>query len=207
MDQSRAETGHGSGTGLSERNTIVSATATKPASPSDLPDQTAMLERRAQTVLERIAGLGMRICTAESCTGGLLASLLTDLEGLGGAFDRGFVTYAEQSKTDMLGVPANLVAMHGVVSRQVALAMAEGALARSDAQIAVSITGFAGPAGKRDEAGLVHLAVIGKDGRTIVRECHFGFAERPSVRRRTVRAALEMLDEYCVLAKEAERQS
>lgn len=153
------------------------------------------LEQQARAVMEKIATAGLSIATAESCTGGLVASLLTDIEGVSSAFDRGFVTYSEQSKYEMLGVPGNLITMHGVVSREVALGMAQGALANSKADVAIGITGFAGSAGARDEAGLVYLAVVARGKSPIVRDCHFGLAERDVVRRRAARAALEMLDE------------
>ena len=150
----------------------------------DLPDGLINAESRARQVLTRIAKAGLRVATAESCTGGLLASLLTDVEGVSSAFDRGFVTYSADSKAEMLDVPGNLIAMHGVVSREVALAMARGALAHSRADIAIAITGFAGPAGRRDEAGLVHLAVVGNGHVKATRECHFGLADRAHVRER-----------------------
>lgn len=95
----------------------------------------------------------------------------------------------------MLDVPGNLIAMHGVVSREVALAMARGALAHSRADIAIAITGFAGPAGTRDEAGLVHLAVVGNGHVKATRECHFGLADRAHVRERSIDAALEMMED------------
>ncbi|CAH0496065.1 CinA family protein [Novosphingobium sp. CECT 9465] len=165
---------------------------------SDLAEA-GVLERQTATVMEMVAKAGLSIATAESCTGGLLAALLTDIKGFSGSFDRGFVTYSEQSKRQMLGIPGNLIRMHGVVSRDVALRMAQGALSRSNADLSIGITGFAGPAGVRDEAGLVHLAVVAGARPAIVRECHFGLAERDVVRRRTVRAALEMLEEMVVV--------
>ncbi|WP_408587886.1 CinA family protein [Novosphingobium sp.] len=123
-------------------------------STNDLPDEVQELEGFAKKVLGCLVSSGGIIATAESCTGGLLASLLTDLEGFGSVFDRGFVTYAEKAKVEMLGVPATMIAQRGVVSSAVARAMAEGALHRSSATIAIGITGFAGPAGPRDEEGL-----------------------------------------------------
>lgn len=162
---------------------------------NDLPDGLFDAESRARQVLAKIAKAGLIVATAESCTGGLLASLLTDVEGVSKAFDRGFVTYSAESKAEMLDVPGNLIAKHGVVSREVALAMAHGALGNSRADIAIAITGFAGPAGERDEAGLVHLAVVGKGRLTITRDCHFGLAGRAQVRQRSVNAALEMMED------------
>lgn len=160
---------------------------------SDLPDDAEKLSSQARRVMARIASENRVVATAESCTGGLLASLLTDIDGLSSSFDRGFVTYSDQAKRDMLGVTANLIGMHGAVSRAVALAMAEGALARSEADLVVAITGFAGPAGKRDEEGLVHLALMAKGKQSVTRECHFGSVGREAVRRKAANAALEML--------------
>jgi nicotinamide-nucleotide amidase len=122
-----------------------------PALPDDLIDS-------AVTLLEAAAGCGCTLATAESCTGGLLASLLTDIEGTGHLFDRGFVTYSDASKSDLLGVAAELIADEGAVSEPVARAMAEGALHRSEAAVAIAITGFAGKGDPSDEVGLVHPA-------------------------------------------------
>lgn len=163
-------------------------------STDDLPDDLVNAESRARKALTQIVTAGLKVVTAESCTGGVLASLLTDVEGCSSVFDCGFVTYSAESKSRILGVPGNLVTMFGVVSREVALAMAQGALANSDADIAIAITGFAGPAGRRDEAGLVHLAAVGRRHLAITRECHFGLADRALVRLRSIDAALEMLD-------------
>ena len=138
---------------------------------------------------------GLRLATAESCTGGLIASLVTDIEGLSSTFERGFVTYTDEAKCDLLGIEPLEIARHGVVSREIALAMAEGALARSNAHLALGVTGFAGKAGPHDEAGLVHLAVVRHGARPILRECHFGQANRDMVRTRVAEAALEMLGE------------
>ncbi|WP_339639287.1 CinA family protein [uncultured Sulfitobacter sp.] len=100
---------------------------------------------RAQSVLEKLCALDIHIATAESCTGGLVAALLTDIEGCSHAFERGFISYTDQSKHELLGGDRALLNACGAVSRPVAIAMAEGAMARSGAQIAVSTTGFAGP--------------------------------------------------------------
>ncbi|MDP3676656.1 MAG: CinA family protein [Novosphingobium sp.] len=162
---------------------------------NDLPDDADALARRAQEVLRAIEQSGMRVATAESCTGGLIASLLTDIEGLSRNFERGFVTYSEEAKCELLGIEPVFIARHGVVSREVALAMAEGALANSRADLALAVTGFAGPAGSHDEAGLVHLALVGRNGRPVTRECHFGDAVRDRVRFLTAQAALEMFAE------------
>jgi nicotinamide-nucleotide amidase len=134
------------------------------------------------------------ITTAESCTGGLLASLLTDIEGLSSCFERGFVTYSMEAKTGMLGIERIEIERHGAVSKEIAIEMAQGALASSHADVAAAITGFAGPAGKRDETGLVHVAVQSRGGKVLHRECHFGDAGRDRTRQLAARAALEMLE-------------
>lgn len=160
----------------------------------DLPEEAQHLADFAKEVMERIAKAHLAVATAESCTGGLLASLLTDLPGRSGAFERGFVTYAERSKCDLLGIDPVEIARHGVVSREIAIAMAEGALAHSRASLAVGITGFAGPGGEGDEPGLVHLAAKRRDGPLVTRECHYGDLGRDRVRMLAANSALEMLD-------------
>jgi nicotinamide-nucleotide amidase len=159
-----------------------------PAIPEDVEDDVYRL-------LKAICDAKLKLVTAESCTGGLLASLLTDVEGCGHAFERGFVTYTDEAKREMLGVDAGLLEEKGAVSKEVALAMAEGALARSGGDIALSVTGFAGPAGKDDEEGLVHFALARRDGRTLDREEHFGALGRGEVRLKSLRTALQMLDD------------
>lgn len=134
------------------------------------------------------------IASAESCTGGLLASLLTDIEGLSRCFERGFITYSDEAKAGMLGIELIEIRRHGAVSGEIALEMAQGALAFSRADVAAAITGFAGPAGKHDEAGLVHVAVQSRGGKVLHRECHFGDAGRDRTRQLAARAALEMLE-------------
>ena len=163
--------------------------------PTDLPDNAGDLASHAETVLRRIERSGLSVATAESCTGGLIASLFTDIEGLSSNFERGFVTYSVEAKCQMLGLEPVFIERHGVVSAEVARAMAEGALERSHAGIAVGVTGFAGRAGPDDEAGLVHLAVVREGRRPILRECHFGDVGRDKVRLGTARAALEMLEQ------------
>jgi nicotinamide-nucleotide amidase len=132
------------------------------------------------------------LATAESCTGGMLASLLTDVQGVAHAFDRGFVTYSNEAKNEMLGVPLELIEEKGAVSRDVAIAMAEGALARSRANITLSITGFA-DAG--DEPGLVHFACARGGRLTMHREEHFGPGGRGATRIACMRVAIEMMSE------------
>ncbi|MEZ5654947.1 MAG: CinA family protein [Sphingobium sp.] len=134
----------------------------------------------------------LRIATAESCTGGLLASLLTDIEGASDAFDRGFVVYSEEAKCDLLGLDPSMIEIFGAVSEEVAHAMAAGALRNSTAHLSVAITGFAGPGGPRDEPGLVHFACAVRDTET--RHCvkRFGHIGRGATRVKSLRVALEM---------------
>jgi nicotinamide-nucleotide amidase len=138
---------------------------------------------------------GVRIATAESCTGGLIVGVLTEIAGSSALVDRGFVTYSNEAKTEMLGVPADLIARVGAVSKEVAVAMVEGALARSDADIAVSVTGVAGPGGgTRDKpVGLVHFAAMPRGGLVRHAERRFGDIGRSEIRLATVREALLML--------------
>lgn len=165
----------------------------------DLRDDTDRLAADAAHVLRQLQGLGMSLATAESCTGGLLASLFTDLEGLSNTFERGLVTYSEAAKSDLLGVEPILLRRHGAVSAETAEAMVEGVLAHSPASVACAVTGYAGKTGKGagdgEEAGLVHIAVKSRTGPLIHRECHFGERPRDEVRYLAARAALEMLEE------------
>ncbi|MEQ8345323.1 MAG: CinA family protein [Sneathiellaceae bacterium] len=155
-----------------------------------IPDR---MERDALAVLQRASACGVTLTAAESCTGGLLCSLLTDLSGYGHVFERGFITYSDRAKCDLLGLAQREIDDCGAVSRQVAVAMARGALARSQAQIAIAITGFAGPAGPCDEEGLVHLACSCEGGRTVHRAVHFGPRGRAAIRLAAVQTALDML--------------
>ena len=138
---------------------------------------------------------GLMLCTAESCTGGLIAAACTERAGSSVWFERGFVTYSNASKADLLGVPANLIARHGAVSQEVARAMATGALAHAQAQLAVAVTGVAGPGGGSSEkpVGTVWLAwAMGSQVRT---ECQQFAGERSAVRQATVLRALQGLVE------------
>ena len=173
------------------------------SAPQDLPDDAHALVEQAERVLRAVDRRGLKLATAESCTGGLIASIATDIEGLSSTFERGFVTYSEQAKCELLGLEPIFIERHGVVSREVALAMAEGALKHSNADLAVAVTGFAGKAGPDDEPGLVHLALVGGK-RPITRECHFGNASRDAVRARTAAAAFDMLAE--VVGEEEDRR-
>lgn len=161
----------------------------------DLPDEAHKLADEAAELLRRIKAKELTLATAESCTGGLLSSLFTDIEGLSNTFDRGFVTYSEEAKSDLLGIEPIILRRHGAVSAETATAMVDGALARSKADIACAVTGYAGASGDGGEAGLVHLAVRRKNGQLVHRECHFGNRRRDEVRHLAARAALEMLDE------------
>lgn len=153
------------------------------------------IEDAASALLKRASDAGLMLATAESCTGGLLASLLTDVEGVSAAFERGFVVYSEDAKCELLHVARDQVDQCGAVSRQVALAMADGALAASHADIALSVTGFAGPGGPDDEPGLVHFACARKGRDTAHREAHFGDIGRGPTRIACLRVALEMIGE------------
>jgi nicotinamide-nucleotide amidase len=152
------------------------------------------VDELGKLVLGEACNLRLRLATAESCTGGLLASLLTDMPGQSHAFDRGFVTYSNTSKHEMLGVPTEVLQMDGPVSEPAARAMAEGALARSQADLAVSITGFA-EGGPGQTAGLVHFAVARTGRSTRHRRACFGDVGRAEVRLRALETALEMLRE------------
>ena len=157
-----------------------------------LPDE---LDQQAERLMRRLCERGLTIATAESCTGGMLAALLTDIEGAGHAFERGFVTYTKEAKTDLLGIDRDLLDQNEAVSEPVARAMAEGALIRSNSDLALGVTGFAGPAGERCEEGLVHMALARQGKETLHRVEHFGAAGRGPVRVKTLKAMLEMLDE------------
>ncbi len=152
------------------------------------------VQERAHAVLDRADAAQAKLATAESCTGGLLAALLTDVRGRGHVFDRGFVTYSVASKCDLLGLRREKVESCRGVSKEVAIEMACGALQRSDADIALSITGFAGPGAEDDEEGLVHFACARKDGTCAHREEHFGEIGRDGVRIAALEVALEMIE-------------
>ena len=150
---------------------------------------------RAEKLLADARAKGLKIATAESCTGGLVAGLLTEIAGSSDVFERGFVTYSDRAKQDSLGVPGAMIRQHGAVSEPVARAMAEGAIRNSGAQLAIAITGIAGPGGGSDEkpVGLVHITAARACEATLHRECRFGDIGRSEVRRKSVETALEML--------------
>lgn len=146
-------------------------------------------------VLDMARENGFTIATAESCTGGLIAAALTSVAGSSDVFERGFVTYSNDAKVDMLDVDEDLITWHGAVSEQVARAMAEGALQNADANLAVSVTGIAGPGGGSTEkpVGTVHIGVASRDGDTAHAHLRFGDTGRTEIRHKTLLAALSML--------------
>lgn len=152
------------------------------------------LLEKAAGVLERCRAQGLTLATAESCTGGLIAACLTEIAGSSDVLDRGFVTYSNDAKAEVLGVPRALLAAHGAVSEEVARAMAEGALARSAADLAVAVTGIAGPGGGSPEkpVGLVHLA-LARRGRDTTALCRRYAGDRRAVRLAAVAEALAMI--------------
>lgn len=160
----------------------------EPAIPDDL-------DERAERLMHAICDRKLSVATAESCTGGMLAALLTDIEGAGHGFERGFVTYSKHSKAELLGIDGGLLEQNDAVSEPVARAMAEGALERSKADIALGVTGFAGPAGEGCEEGLVHMALARRGGATTHRVEHYGAAGRGPVRIKALRTMLEMLQD------------
>jgi nicotinamide-nucleotide amidase len=155
------------------------------------------MTNRAAALLDAYRDKGLKIATAESCTGGLVAALLTEISGSSAVVERGFVTYSNEAKTELIGVPADLIASHGAVSESVARAMAEGALAHSRAQVAVAVTGVAGPTGgtATKPVGLVHFALARKGAATIHLERRYGDLGRVNVRHRSVEDALALLEQ------------
>ncbi len=149
----------------------------------------------AETVLGEARAKGLRIVTAESCTGGLITGLLTEIAGSSDVVERGFVTYSNESKAELLGISPSAIQESGAVSEVVARAMAEGALRHSRAQLVVAVTGIAGPTGGTPEqpVGRVHIAATRDSGLTLHEEHRFGDIGRTEIRLRTVGAALELL--------------
>ncbi|MFC7332042.1 CinA family protein [Rhodocista pekingensis] len=154
------------------------------------PDDLAAL---AERVRDAFVARGLWLATAESCTGGLIAGCLTSVSGSSALVDRGFVTYTNEAKTEMLGVPAELIAAHGAVSEPVAAAMARGVLAHSRADVALSVTGVAGPTGgtPTKPVGLVWLGAVRRGGPVRV-ERHVFPGDRTAVRLASVRRSLEL---------------
>jgi nicotinamide-nucleotide amidase len=153
------------------------------------------VEAQLARVLTQVCDRELKLVTAESCTGGLFASLLTDVDGRGHAFERGFVTYTDDAKHQMLAVPRDLLKTAGAVSEPVARKMAEGALAASHGDLALAITGFAGRGAPGDEPGLVHFALARAGEATAHREEHFGDIGRGEVRLACLRTGLDMIGE------------
>jgi len=149
----------------------------------------------AARLLELCRQRKLKVATAESCTGGLVAAALTEIPGSSDVFDRGFVTYSNAAKQALLGVAVDTLARFGAVSRETAEAMARGALERSQAELAVAITGVAGPGGGSPEkpVGFVCFAGVARNGPTLHREIRYGDLGRSEVRRRSVLEALEIL--------------
>jgi nicotinamide-nucleotide amidase len=157
----------------------------------------ATLIEQATALLELCRRKKLRIATAESCTGGLIAATLTEIPGSSDVVERGFVTYSNDAKQAMLAVPAATLRDFGAVSRETAEVMAKGALAYSLAELAVSVTGIAGPGGGSPEkpVGLVHFGAASKRGRLIHREKRFGDIGRAQARHASVAEAFAMLRE------------
>jgi nicotinamide-nucleotide amidase len=156
----------------------------------------AELKSRAAELIRAYAERGWTIATAESCTGGLVCGLLTEIPGSSAVVERGFVTYSNEAKTELVGVPAELIAAHGAVSEAVARAMAEGALVRSRADAAIGVTGIAGPGGATatKPVGLVHFALAAREAPTRHLERRYGDLGREMVRLAAVADALHLLE-------------
>jgi len=152
-------------------------------------------EELAGNVIALFSKRGWKLATAESCTGGMIAAALTDIAGSSAVFERGFVTYSNEAKVSLIGVRSETLAAHGAVSAETAMEMARGALAASLADVAVSVTGIAGPEGgsRQKPVGLVHMAIAARDGALHHHELRFGDIGRRPVREATVRTALSVL--------------
>ena len=157
---------------------------------------------RAETLLASLRQRRLKLATAESCTGGLIAGLLTEIAGSSDVVERGFVVYSNEAKMTLLGVPQNVIELHGAVSEVTARAMAEGALQNSLADIAVSVTGIAGPGGGSPEkpVGLVHFGCASHHRPTQHRRFIFANANRHEVRIKSVAAALDLVEDQLVTA-------
>ncbi|MEO1310287.1 MAG: CinA family protein [Pseudomonadota bacterium] len=153
------------------------------------------IERLAAEIIARGTAAGRLVATAESCTGGLIAGALTEVPGSSAVFDRGFVTYTNDAKSEMLGVDPGLIASRGAVSAEVATAMAAGAFLRSDAHIAVAVTGIAGPTGGTADkpVGTVWFALAVEDEVIRAEKRVFAGGSRRFVRERTVETALRLI--------------
>ena len=151
--------------------------------------------RDAGELIDALRFRGLKLATAESCTGGLIAAILTEVPGASDVFERGFVTYSNEAKIEQLGVSAELIARPGAVSEEVARAMASGALKNSRVDIAVAVTGVAGPGGGTDAKpiGLVHLATARRGGGSAHKEVRLGDIGRSQIRLETVKQALTLV--------------
>jgi nicotinamide-nucleotide amidase len=168
-----------------------------------------ILQARAKRLLALYRRRGLRLATAESCTGGLVAAVLTAIAGSSDVFECSFVTYSNEAKQKLLGVKAAIIARHGAVSRETAAAMAKAALKRSGADCAVSVTGIAGPSGgsKQKPVGLVHFAAASRTGKMLARRCLFGNVGRSRVRELSALEALALLARLAERAKPARRSA
>ncbi len=159
----------------------------------------------AQAVFEALGHRGLKLATAESCTGGMIAAALTDIAGSSAVFERGFVTYSNEAKMELLSVPTDLLRSCGAVSKEVARAMAEGAIRHSHADIAVAVTGVAGPSGgtKDKPVGLVCFCVAARDGGYIDAQENFGSIGRAAIRlaarEKALALVLQLLDQKSVV--------
>lgn len=153
------------------------------------------LDDLARRVLHAARSRGLTIAAAESCTGGLVAATLCAIAGASDVFERGFVTYTNLAKMQMIGVPAQTLEAHGAVSEATARAMATGALGASPCDLAVAITGIAGPGGgsERKPVGTVHIAVAVRDGAVLHRHEAFGDLTREAIQRASAASALSLL--------------
>jgi nicotinamide-nucleotide amidase len=151
--------------------------------------------KAAAALLDELRSRGLKLAAAESCTGGLVTALLTEIAGSSTVVERGFVTYSNAAKHELLGLPEAMLAEHGAVSEPVARAMAEGALAHSAADVTVAVTGIAGPGGGSAEkpVGLVHIAAARRGGAVLHQECRFGDIGRAEVRLASVDTALQLI--------------
>ena len=157
--------------------------------------QTHRIWSLAQVIIDKAGGDGVMISAAESCTGGLISAALTDVPGSSAIFERGFITYSNDAKSEMLGVPMQLIETHGAVSAPVARAMAEGAIKNSNADIAVSVTGIAGPTGgtNKKPVGLVWFGLANRNGANRVERRVFTHGSRDFVRAKATETALRLI--------------
>jgi nicotinamide-nucleotide amidase len=156
----------------------------------------ADLVKSATRLVELLRERRLRLATAESCTGGLIAAFLTEVPGASDVFECGFITYANSVKSALVGVPEAVIARFGAVSREVATLMAQGALLRAPADVAVAVTGIAGPSGGSAEkpVGLIHIAAALKSGTVRHKECRFGDIGREAIRLKTVAEAFALIE-------------